>query len=129
MELRVEPAGIVARLLAVVSLVLGLGDAITLLGVESGDANPLALLGPAGFTVLAALCIARLFAAVGLWMQVRWGAVLLAGALAVEIALHLSGSLWVSLGLIGFLFKLVVLLATIGLLVLAHLLTTRQSQD
>jgi hypothetical protein len=122
MELRIEPAGRFARILALASLSLGLADAARLLGVSAGSLSPISQLGPGAFVVLSILCLSRLFAAVGLWIYSRWGAVLLAGAIAVELLLYVTGSGWVALGLIGFIFKLVTLLATIGLLALARFL-------
>ena len=41
---------------------------------------------------IAAFWLARLFAAVGLWIRASWGAVLLIGATLIELALYLLGS-------------------------------------
>lgn len=129
MDFRIEPAGLYARVLALISLFLGLSDAGRLLGIGGGSMSPILTLGPAGFVLLAALAVLRLFAAVGLWMQVRWGAILLAGSLGVEVVFLATGSGWIASSLYGFIFKLVVLLATILLLVLAHFLNHRQVAD
>lgn len=129
MDFRIEPAGLYARALALISLFFGLSDAGRLLGIGGGSMSPILALGPAGFVLLSALSVCRLFAAVGLWMQVRWGAILLAGSLGAELAFLASGSGWIASSLYGFIFKLVVLLATILLLVLAHFLNHRQVAD
>ncbi len=84
--------GIYIRIVALLALLLGLSDAARLLGVSLDTMSPIAVLGPAGFTFLAVFCLARLFAAVGLWIKASWGAVLLIGATTAELALYLSGS-------------------------------------
>lgn len=129
MDFRTEPAGVYARALALISLFMGLGDAARLLGIDAGPASPIASLGPAGFVILAILCLSRLFAALGLWMQVRWGAILFAGALGVELVLYLFFSDLVVTSFHGFIFKLVAMLATISLLALAHFLSHRHVSD
>lgn len=129
MDFKIEPTGIYARVLAVISLFLGLSDAARLLGVTGASGSPLATLGPTGFILLTVLSTSRLFAALGLWMKAQWGAVLLVIALAVEIGFSLAGNLTVRSGLFGFIFKLVLMLATILLLVLAHNLDRRQRAD
>ena len=129
MDFRIEPAGIIARILALLSLFLGLSDAARLLGLGSGGLSPIALLGAMGFVMLAALSLMRLFAAVGLWIHAGWGAVLLLGSLVAEIAFYLLGSSWVSLTLWGFIFKLVVMLATFALLTFAYLVAQRHIAD
>ena len=82
-----------------------------------------------GFIVLTLLCVMRLFAAVGLWIQVRWGALLLLASLVIELVLHLTGSGWVTLTLLGFIFKLATMLATIALVALAQLVVQRHIVD
>lgn len=129
MDLRTEPAGLVARVLAIVSLVMALGDAARLLGVWSGAQSPLVAFGSSGFALLAILAAACLFAALGLWLQVQWGAVLLAVALFVELFVFLFGRGVLALTLYGFIFKLVVLLATIGLIALSWFLARRHAAD
>lgn len=129
MDLKTEPAGIAARVLAVISLVMGLGDAARLLGVWSGAQSPLTAFGPTGFALLAVLAAARLFAALGLWLQVQWGLVLLAAALFVELAVFLFGDGIVALTLYGFIFKLAALLATIGLIAMSWFLVRRHAHD
>lgn len=129
MDLRTEPAGIAARVLAIVSLVMGLGDAARLLGVWSGAQSPLTAFGSTGFALLAVLAAARLFAALGLWLQVQWGPVLLAAALFVELFVFLFGSGIVAMTLYGFIFKLAALLATIGLVVISWFMVRRHAID
>lgn len=129
MNFRTEPLGLFARVLALVSLLIGLGDATRLLGLWDGASSPITTIGAMGFVLLTALCLARLFAAVGLWIHSSWGALLLSGSLLVEIGFYLSGSAWVSLSLWGFIFKTAALLATIALLAFSQILIRRQVID
>ncbi|WP_196259033.1 hypothetical protein [Pelagibacterium limicola] len=129
MDLTTEPVGIAARVLAIASLVMGLSDAARLLGVWGGAPSPIAALGGTGFALLATLAAARLFAALGLWLQVQWGAVLLAAALFIELAVHLSGNLTVALTLFDFIFKLGALLATIALIAMGWFLARRHAAE
>jgi hypothetical protein len=89
------------------------------LGVSSGSVSPLQTLGTAGFVYLAIFCLARLFAAVGLWIRASWGAVLLVGATAVEMLLYLMGNPDVQMDAIGFAMRLVLLVAIIVVFVLS----------
>ncbi|MDB5540221.1 MAG: hypothetical protein JWQ89_1948 [Devosia sp.] len=106
MDFQSELAGRYLRIIAIIALLLGLADATRLLGVSSGPESPIALLGPAGFTYLAVFCIARLFAAVGLWIRASWGAVLLVGATVIELGLYLGGVRDVQMGAFGFALRL-----------------------
>jgi len=111
MDFKGEVAGRYIRIVAIIALLLGLADAARLLGVSSGSVSPLATLGTAGFIYLAIFCLARLFAAVGLWIRASWGAVLLVGATAVELAMYLMGNPDIDLDPIGFALRLVLLVA------------------
>src|SRR5690606_34624492 len=91
MDFKGEIAGRFLRIIAVVALLVGLGDAARLLGVTSGSVSPLQLLGPAGFIYLSVFCLARLFAAVGIWIGASWGTVLLVGATVVASGRFLIG--------------------------------------
>lgn len=115
------------RIIAIVALLLGLGDAARLLGVTTGSASPLDLLGPTGFIYLAVFCLARLFAAVGLWIGASWGAVLLVGATVVEIVLFLTGNPDIQIDLIGFGLRLSMVVAIMVLTLLA--LRLRRAHD
>jgi len=106
MDLKSELAGRYLRIIAIVALLLGLADASRLLGVSSGAVSPIAQLGPTGFAFLMVFCLARLFAAVGLWLRASWGAVLLVGATVVELALYLGGVPGVEIGAFGFALRL-----------------------
>ena len=129
MDFRSEPAGLFARILALVSLFMGLGDATRLLGLGSDAASPIVAIGAMGFVLLSILGLMRLFAAVGLWIHARWGAIVLAASLAIEMVFSLAGSTWVSLSLWGFIFKLAVMLATFGLLAFVQIAAQRQVAD
>ncbi|RUT32535.1 hypothetical protein EMQ25_05105 [Arsenicitalea aurantiaca] len=118
MDFKSELAGRYIRIVAVISLLLGLSDAARLLGV-TGSPDPLATLGATGFTYLAIFALARLFAAVGLWIRASWGAVLLVGATGVELFLYLIGNRDVQLSAIGFVVRLVLLTAIVVVFVLS----------
>ncbi len=124
-----EPTGRYIRIIAIISLLLGLSDAARLLGVWLGDQSPLALLGPSGFTWLAIFCIARLFAAVGLWIKASWGAVLLLIATTAELTLFLAGSPDAQMSLFGFGIRLVLLVAILLIFALTFALNRRAVQD
>jgi hypothetical protein len=119
MDFILEPAGRYIRVVAIIALLLGLNDASRLLGVTSGDQSPLTTLGPAGFTYLALFALARLFAAVGLWIKASWGAVLLVSATSVELLMFLLGNRDVQMSAIGFAVRLVLLTAIILVFVLS----------
>jgi hypothetical protein len=129
MEFLSNSAGISLRVLALISLALGLNDCSRLLGVTMADTSPIALLGPTGFTLLAIFALTRLFAAVGLWMKASWGAVLLIASTGTELALYLLGNPDVHLSGVGFGVRLVLLLAILGILLLAFRLRFSRVQD
>lgn len=115
MDFKGEITARFVRIIAIIALVVGLGDAARLLGVSSGNLSPLAQLGPLGFTYLAVFCLSRLFAAVGLWIGASWGAVLLIGATSIELLMFLSGNRDIHLDILGFGVRLL-LVVGIGLL-------------
>jgi hypothetical protein len=65
MDFNAQPIGIYIRIVAIISLMLGLNDAARLLGVGLGDVSPVTTLGMTGFVYLGIFGLARLFAAVG----------------------------------------------------------------
>lgn len=75
------------RVIALVSLFIALFDAAKILGVGIGTQSPMAHYGILPFVVVATITMTRLFAAVGLWIEASWGAVLLVGATVAEVAL------------------------------------------
>ncbi|MBS3848876.1 DUF6163 family protein [Devosia sp. J2-20] len=113
MDFNAPPIGIYIRIVAIISLLLGLNDAARLLGVNLGAVSPISTMGMTGFVYLAIFALARLFAAVGLWIKASWGAVLLVGATGVELALYLLGSSDVDMTAIGFAVRLVLLASII----------------
>lgn len=121
--------GIYIRIVALLALLLGLSDAARLLGVSLDTISPIAVLGPAGFTYLAIFCLARLFAAVGLWIKASWGAVLLIGATAAELALYLSGSPDLRMGFVAFLMRVILLSAILTIFALAVRFNRAQAAD
>lgn len=119
MDFRGEVAGRYIRIVAIIALLLGLADAARLLGVSSGSTSPLQTLGTAGFVYLTIFCLARLFAAVGLWIRASWGAVLLVGATVVELLMYMLGNPDVRIDAIGFALRLVLLAAITVIFVLS----------
>lgn len=126
MDFKGELAGRYLRIIAIIALLLGLTDASRLLGVSSGAQSPIAQLGATGFAYLAVFCIARLFAAVGLWIRASWGAVLLVGATVVELAIYLFGG-EVRMGPFGFAVRLLLVGGIAVLFVLS--LRLRRAHD
>jgi hypothetical protein len=128
MDFKSELAGRYLRIIAIVALLLGLGDAARLLGVSTGAQSPITQLGAAGFSYLAVFCVARLFAAVGLWIRASWGAVLLAGATFIELALYLSGVREVRIDAFGFALRLLIL-GSLAVLWFLNFRLRRQAHD
>ena len=104
------------RIIAVLALLNSLSDAGRLLGVGTGTTSPLELFGIAGFAVLGGFTIARLFAAVGMWIQSTWGTPLLLGTTLLELLVYLSGAIRLDIGGFGFVFRLVQLIGAILIL-------------
>ena len=127
MDFKGDLAGRFVRIIAIIALLVGLGDAARLLGVSSGDVSPLAQLGPAGFAYLAVFCLSRLFAAVGLWIGASWGAVLLVGATSVELVLFLLGNRDIHMDILGFAVRLLLVVSVLLLFVLS--LRLRRAHD
>jgi cobalamin biosynthesis protein CbiG len=129
MDLNSQPIGIYIRIIAIVSLLLGLNDASRLLGVNLGAISPLTTMGMTEFVYLGIFALARLFAAVGLWIKASWGAVLLIGATGAEMVLYLIGSADVSMSAIGFAVRIVLLVSMLIVLVLNVRLQRARSID
>jgi hypothetical protein len=119
MDFKSELAGRYIRIVAIIALLLGLSDAARLLGVSSGAQSPITELGPTAFAYLAVFCLARLFAAVGLWIRASWGAVLLGIATTIELLLYLFGNPDVTISALGFAIRLVLLVSVAALLFLS----------
>ena len=117
------------RIVAIISLLLGLNDAARLLGVNLGEVSPIATMGMTGFVYLAIFALARLFAAVGLWIKASWGAVLLVGATTVELALYLLGNADIRMTAFGFAVRLVLLVSIIVIFVLSIRLNRARAAD
>lgn len=128
MDLNTPIAGRYVRIVAILSLLVGLSDAARLLGVSSGDANPIDLMGIGGFTFLSIFAMARLFAAVGLWIRASWGAVLLLAATTVELGMYLLGNRAIQLSALDFAVRLV-LLVSIVLIFLVAFRFRQRAQD
>jgi hypothetical protein len=128
MDFKSPIAGRYVRIVAIIALLLGLNDASRLLGVSGGTQSPIAVLGAAGFTYLAVFALARLFAAVGLWIRASWGAVLLVGATGIELAMYLMGNRDVQMSALGFAVRLV-LLVSIALIFVLSLRFRERAHD
>lgn len=129
MELSAQTLGIYVRVVALISLALGLSDAARVLGVNMGPMSPLETFGATGFAYLALFALARLFAAVGLWIRASWGAVLLVGATAAELVLYLSGSPEVRMSALGFAVRLVLLASILVIFVFSFRQTRARAAD
>jgi hypothetical protein len=129
MDFNAQPIGIYIRIVAIISLLLGLNDAARLLGVGMGEVSPIASMGLYGFVYLAIFALARLFAAVGLWIKASWGAVLVVGATGVELALYLLGSPDVRMSAFGFAVRLVLLASILIIFVLSVRLERAKASD
>lgn len=117
------------RFLALVCLTIGLVDAATLVGVSSGSDNPLVTMGVPAFVLLGVFTLARLFAAIGLWINASWGAALLIGATAVELGLVFSFNRHVTLTLSELVIRLALLIAMVIFLFIRYLNVREQNQD
>jgi cobalamin biosynthesis protein CbiG len=119
MDFNAQSISIYIRVVAIISLLLGLNDAARLLGVNLGPVSPIATMGMTGFVYLAIFALARLFAAVGLWIKASWGAVLLVGATSVELLLYLLGNTDVRMSAFGFAVRLVLLVSILIIFILS----------
>lgn len=129
MDFNAPQIGIYIRIVAIISLLLGLNDAARLLGVNLGSVSPIATMGVTGFVYLAIFCLARLFAAVGLWIKASWGAVLLVGSTGVELLLYLLGNPDVTMSSLGFALRLVLLASIIIIFVLSVRFSRARASD
>jgi len=117
------------RIVALLSLLLGLSDAGRLLGINLGATSPLAVFGTTGFVYLAMFSLARLFAAVGLWLRASWGAVLLVGATVAELLLYLAGSPDIRMSALGFAARIILLASVTIIFALSFHFTRAQAAD
>lgn len=129
MDFNAPTIGIYIRIVAIISLMLGLNDAARLLGVNLGPVSPIATMGMTGFVYLGIFGMARLFAAVGLWIKASWGAVLLVGSTGIELLLYLMGNPDVRMSAIGFAVRLVLLASIIIIFVLSIRLNRARAAD
>lgn len=121
--------GLYIRIVALLSLALGLSDAGRLLGVNLGATSPVDVLGSAGFIYLGIFSAARLFAGVGLWLKASWGAVLLVGATVAEMTLYIAGSPDIRMSAFGFAVRIVLLAAILIIFALSLRFSRAQSAD
>lgn len=129
MSFKSPQLGLYIRIVALLSLLLGLSDAGRLLGVSLGATSPVAVLGPTGFVLLAIFSLSRLFAGVGLWLKASWGAVLLVGSTAAELVLYLAGSRDIQMSAFGLAVRIVLLVAILVIFALSFRFTRAQAAD
>ncbi|GLQ18216.1 hypothetical protein [Maritalea porphyrae] len=106
-----------ARIVASVSLFVGLANALHALGVSGSVSDPVAGYGQMGFAVLTIIACLRLFAAVGLWAYATWGAFLLLFASMIEIVVVGAGVGALIVTPMGFGLSVALLASSVGLLV------------
>lgn len=121
--------GLYIRIVAILSLLLGLNDAGRLLGVNLGSTSPVAVLGQTAFIYLAVFSLARLFAGVGLWIKASWGAVLLIGATATELGLYVAGNPDIRMNAFSFAVRVVLLVSILVIFGLSIRLSRAQAAD
>ncbi|HHB82805.1 MAG TPA: hypothetical protein ENK61_04950 [Devosia sp.] len=97
----------VTRQIAIVALLNGIVDVGRLLGVGNGAANPFDMYSVAGFALLGGFALARVFAAVGMWINSNWGTPLLLGVTTSELMIYLAGYIRLDIGLFGFAARLI----------------------
>jgi hypothetical protein len=107
------------RIVSILALILGLGDAARLLGVNLGATSPIAVMGFTPFVFLAVFCLAKLFAAVGLWIKASWGAVLLLGATSLELVVYLANIADMRVGAVGLSLRAILLLSIVVIFALS----------
>ena len=105
-----------ARLIAVITLGHGLIVCARVLGLGGGE-NPVMTQGPEAFWALTAFVLMRLIASVGLWTYATWGGVLVIAANGGELLFSLFVPQLVTLGVVGFAVRLLILFAAALLLV------------
>jgi len=115
------------RIVAILALLLGLSDASRLLGVNIGTTSPIAAMGFTSFVYLAVFSLARLFSAVGLWIKASWGAVLLIGTTVAELVLFAVGLADVRMTMVGFVVRIILLLAILTIVGLSFRIRRAQA--
>lgn len=130
MEFTTRLTGRTLRIIAIVALLMGLGDAARLLGVgHGGHANPIVEIGARPFAYLSVFALAYLFAAVGLWIKASWGAALLVGATLAQLTLFVLGSPNVEASWFGFILRLALFIVVALLLMRSWLEHRRDVHD
>lgn len=107
---------IIIRQISILALVNGLLDTGRLLGIGLGDADPLQMFSVTGFVLLGGFAIARVFAAVGMWIESNWGTPLLFGVTLFELGIYLFSVFQLDIGFVGFIARLIELAGTIVIL-------------
>jgi len=108
---------VAARVVASVSLFVGLANVLRAFGTFGDAFNPVEQFGQFGFSILLVTGLLRLFAAVGLWAYATWGAALLILASVIELVLLFLAITNVVISGLGVGLSVLLLGAGVGLLV------------
>lgn len=111
---------IIIRQIAIIALINGVLDTGRILGVGNGAVNPFDAYSVTGFALLGGFAVARIFAAVGMWIESNWGAPLLLGITLVELVIYLVGSVRLEIGIVGFVARLIELVGAMLILWFAY---------
>ena len=111
---------IIIRQIAIIALINGVLDAGRILGVGDGVVDPFSAYTVTGFALLGGFAIARIFAAVGMWIESSWGTPLLLGITLVELVIYLTGNIRLEIGIVGFVARLIELVGAMLILWFAY---------
>lgn len=106
--------------IAFLALLGGIYDTFRLAGFGLGSADPLQFYTVSGFTLLGVFSLARIFAAVGMWIRANWGTPLLFGTTIAELGVYLLGMAMINIGIFGFMFRLVQLAGSLMILIILY---------
>ena len=108
---------VAARIVAGISLFVGLANVLRAFGTFGDAFNPIEQYGQFGFSVLVMTGLLRLFAAVGLWAYATWGAALLLIASLIELVLIFLAITTLVISPLGFGLSVLLFFSGVGLLV------------
>lgn len=114
---------VAARIVAGISLFVGLANVLRAFGTFGDAYNPIEQYGQFGFSVLVITGLLRLFAAVGLWAYATWGAALLLIASLIELILIFLAITIVVISPLGFGLSVLLFFSGVGLLVWRYINT------
>ena len=106
--------------IALLALLGGLYDTGRLLGFGLGSQDPVQVFSISGFALLGGFAIARIFAAVGMWIRSNWGTPLLFATTLIELVIFLFAIADLDIGFLGFGFRLVQLAGSLFILFILY---------